>query len=56
MESASVFAVCNAMGLKASCVLAVIAHRLRSEKVEESVVDEAERRAILLAIEGARLT
>ncbi|MGE0172210.1 MAG: uridine phosphorylase [Oligoflexales bacterium] len=50
MESASLFAVCTALGVKAGCVLSVIANRTKSEHVKRDAVEETEAKAIHVAV------
>lgn len=55
MESATLFTMCQALGLKAGCVLGVIANRLASEEPDPMVIKDTEDRAIRTALKGAEI-
>lgn len=54
METATLFTMCQAMGLKAGCVAGVIARRTSSEGIVESQTDGAEERAIRIVVAAAK--
>jgi uridine phosphorylase len=53
MEAATVFVVARSMGLKAGCVLGVVANRTESEQISRHQVEETEARAIRVALRAA---
>lgn len=55
MESATLFTMCQAMRLRAGCVLGVIANRLVSEDPDPLIIKETEDRAIRTALKAAEL-
>lgn len=54
MESATLFTMGNALGLRAGGVAGVIANRTRAEAPVESIVAETEARTIAVAVEATR--
>lgn len=54
MEAATLLTVSGVLGLRAGCVLGVVAHRLHSERVDPQVVQEAETAAIQCAAHAVR--
>lgn len=55
MESSTLFTMCQALRLKAGCVLGVIANRLVSEDPDPLVVKDTEDRAIRTALKAAEI-
>lgn len=54
MESATLFTMCNTMGLKAGCITGVISERTKKEKVIEKIIAKAENTAISVAVEAVK--
>lgn len=54
METATLFTMCQAMGLRSGCVAGVIAKRTASEGVAESELEGAEDRAIRTVVTAAQ--
>ena len=55
MESATLFTMCSAMGLKAGMISAVIVNRTQQEIPNESTIKAAEGKAIALVVKAAGL-
>ena len=55
MESATLFTICSTMGLRAGCILGVLATRAKSEHPDIKSHEEIEKRVIRAGIEGMRL-
>ena len=50
MEAAAVFVACQALGLKAGCILGVVANRTHSEAIAEAEVEGIEEAVIRIAV------
>ncbi|MCL6583718.1 MAG: uridine phosphorylase [bacterium] len=54
MESATLFTVCSALGLRAGCVSGVIVNRVLENQIQEKATPLAEAKTIQVAVEALR--
>lgn len=53
MESATLFTMCSALGLRAGMISAVIVNRTQQEIPNEALIKDAEAIAVELVVKGA---